>query len=109
MSIAKLVALIKAVAGSGGGGSGGGSLVIHKANDTLDKTWQEICNAYGAGTYCVLITDRGGGDEISLLQSTVDGVDKYDEDGNTFYNVVISDMLYTTDTANGYPVLEGGE
>lgn len=49
MTTGEVIALIKALGGSGGGGSGGGVLVVTNTNGTLDKTWQEIHDAFVSG------------------------------------------------------------
>jgi hypothetical protein len=78
-------------------GSGGGLLTVHRdANETLDKTWQQIADALLA----ILVI----GDEFDKVVTYFNGMYYDDEDG---YVVTESTgERYATDSANGYPVLD---
>lgn len=81
-----------------GGGSGGGVLVVTDTDDALDKTWQEIHDAF---PLVYLSTD------ITKLQITGIAQPAIESDP---YIVVVWDgeteTLYSTASASGYPVRE---
>lgn len=88
----------------GGGGSSGSSVFkigVDTATDSLDKTWQEIHDALEAGKVCVIITETENG----YICEYVITVAALGDDG---YGVVTlfgaEQPLYTTISANGYPV-----
>ena len=93
-------------AGSGGGGGQGGSnvLIVNLNTSTyaLDKTWTEIKNA----DYPVVVIEAN--ENIKQWMNIVSA--EYD---GGLYNVTVLDesspMVFATDTANGYPVLDTGE
>ena len=88
----------------GGGGTGGGALIVHSNDDTgaLDKTWQEIKNAYDAGSVVMLQFDDGS-------EYITDYLHKIQSVKGTF-SVIFGEFgkldtySYVTDSANGYPV-----
>jgi hypothetical protein len=101
MTTGEVIALIKAFGGGGGGSSGGGVLVVHASDDdtpVLDKTWQEISDAYTGGTVVICV---GGYGDLGYLSS----VPVYLEDvgysvaffGNQFFE------QYIASSASGYP------
>ena len=110
MSIAKLVALIKAVAGSGGGGAGGGFLKVGMDMETmtLDKTWKEIHDALVAGYYvnCPGVGVNGA-TQLRLVGANVIGAEEEEasymiigyRDGST------SRIVYVANSENGYPAV----
>jgi hypothetical protein len=106
MSIAKLIALIKAVAGSGGGGgSGGGYLAVHDNNGTLDKTWREIRSAIDAGYYVSSIysSDTDGAQTRLEMYEISNG--KYNLKGYYYMDEhTMGEMLYSADSPDEYPV-----
>lgn len=85
----------------GGGSSGGGVLVVHDVDGTLDKTWQEIVNAMAGGGAALVY---GSNENITSIQVISDAY--YDDEGVHPYIVQIGMLSYTSDTANGYPMLE---
>lgn len=83
---------------TGGGGGGSESLIIDAIYDeiedisTLNKTWQEIYDAYIGGTMCIIREEPGSGSaRLTSVQHVI-----YDEN---FYQV----ESYSTDSPNGYP------
>jgi hypothetical protein len=89
---------------SGGGGSGDGVLVVTDTDGTLDKTWQEIHDAFVAGSVRV----QKGTDTDTLV--SVSGVE-YSSKGGMY--IVAQESTgnwgggkYTASSASGYPVLE---
>ena len=97
MTTGGVIALIKALGGSGGGPSGGGVLVVNDVNGTLDKTYAEIL----ASTVPVVILGASDDQKYWNLVSAI-----YDYDGA--YSVVISEsIVYATDSASGYPANTG--
>ena len=74
---------------------GGGVLVVHDANGTLDKTWQEIHDAMLSGG-AVYVSQSGG-----VATFTFAGM------GGTRYHVdtAAGDEFYTS-TTDGYPELD---
>lgn len=88
-------------AGQGGGGSsGGGVLVVHNNDWTLDKTWQEIVNAMAAGGAAMV---QGSSENITGIQ--VISFAYYSDEGARPYIVKIGTMTFTSETANGYPMV----
>ena len=91
----------------GGGGGGGGVLVVHRSmigtppELVLDKTWQEIFDA--ASTGAVLILDVDETEVQTKLVTTV-----Y-VDSDVYYCEDSSELVYLTDSADGYPAFDSGE
>ena len=84
----------------GSGGSGGGteplivSLIVEKSYTRLDKTWQEIYDAFPN----VLLD--GSNAEAGMYQRTViNNVNGSDND----YGVVVGPDIYEATSASGYP------
>lgn len=97
--LAAILTKLSSGGGSSGGGSGGGALVVTVTEGTMDKTWQEIHDAYipnGAVAYY----DFGGG---AIGVRSVAAV--YAEAGE--YGVVVTDgtsaSYYLATSENGYP------
>lgn len=93
----------------GGGSGGGGALIVHatwgETTGTLDKTWQEIYNAYVAGNPVYLdpspeemTMDYG---RTYLVTVYLDGKIGYAVGFGDFYG---ANVTFITDTANDYPV-----
>lgn len=78
--------------------SGGGTepLIVHDNGGTLDKTWQEIHDAFVSGQNVLIF----GTDKI-LCAYTVGSSEFPPESGTIVYEA----DGYTTDSANGYPSL----
>ena len=99
MTTGEVIALIKAL--SGGGGSGGGVLVVLDVDGTLDKTWQEIHDAFVAGSVRI----QRGMDTDTL--TIVRGVQYHSKSGE--YRVEPSSAgswqteIYVASSADGYP------
>ena len=93
----------KWVNGAGGGGAGGALVVHADENDTLDKTWKELSDAFTAGYHVVI--------EESIEN---DGMNGYMQkplyivaSGNGNYFVMFGEIdSYTATTENGYPTLD---
>jgi hypothetical protein len=85
----------KASGGGGGGGSGGGVLVVHDVDGTLDKTWQEIADAYPN----VYIADASGNASFTVIGVYVDG----ESHGVLYFNGEL--IEYVASSASGYPIL----
>lgn len=81
-----------------GGGSGGGPLVVTDTNGTLDKTWQEIHDAFVTGSVRI---------QIGTNLTNVRTVGYSSREGS--YGVMCaeysSNKTYSTDSASGYPAL----
>lgn len=80
------------------GGSGGGGtepLIVNDNNGTLDKTWQEIHDAFVSGQIVLILH---GEDNVESV-SDVSANELPPESGTIVYGV----NAYTTDSANGYP------
>lgn len=96
--------------GGGGGGTGGGVLIVNMDEDTftLDKTWQEITNALGAGTVLIVPypeTQERPGATIDIITSTSKG----DYEEGVYYvwrNFQHQDTWCLTDSADGYPIMD---
>ncbi len=78
-----------------GGGSGGGVLVVTETNNTLDKTWQEIQDAFVAGSVRI----QNG---TVLMNVKTVGYSSRDGYGLGCDNYQ-SNVSYDTDSASGYP------
>lgn len=100
MTTGEVIALIKALSGGGGSG-GGGVLVVTDTDGTLDKTWQEIHDAFVAGS--VRIQKQSGKSTALMNVKTVGAA----RDG---YGIMCdnytTNQSYSTDSADGYPTLE---
>lgn len=87
------------------GGSGGGVLVVHDVEGTLDKTWQEIHDAFVAGSVRI----QNGTDTNTL--ANVLGVQYNSKSGE--YSVEVADVgswqpgTYVASSADGYPAVIG--
>ena len=81
-----------AKSGGGGGGSGGGVLVVHDVEGTLDKTWQEICDAMLSGGAVVAFENPTSVKVIAEVFNNAMG-----------YCVVFGEMFYASETSDGYP------
>ena len=82
----------------GGGGGGGGVLVVTDTNDTLDKTWQEIHDAFIAGSVRI---QQG----TNILNVKTVGYSSREGTYGLACDVYGSYKSYTTDSASGYPTL----
>ena len=85
----------------GGGGSGGGVLVVHDVNGTLDKTWQEIHDAFVAGS--VRIQNVTG---VIMNVKNV-GYSSREGEYSVMWDYYQTDNTYTTSSADGYPSRTG--
>lgn len=91
-------AVSKAVPQSGGG-SGGGVLVVTDTNGTLDKTWQEIRDAFVTGA--VRIADSNGNiyNMTQIYSTTNTFAVKWVTNGKSGAAII----TYTASSADGYP------
>jgi hypothetical protein len=80
----------------GGGSSGGGVLVVHDEEDTLDKTWQEIHDAFVSGGCVISLNDGNAVQNVTEVS--------YSSKGGS-YNVRTYDNLYKATASTGYPQL----
>lgn len=92
-------AINKAVPQSGGG-SGGGVLVVTDTANTLDKTWQEIHDAFVAGS--VRIQNAMG---VIMNVKTV-GYSSREGSYGLACDWYTTHITYSTDSASGYPTKE---
>lgn len=77
--------------------SGGGVLVVTATNGTLDKTWQEIHDAFVAGS--VRIQNETG----SIMNVKIVGHSSREGTYSVACENYQTDETYTTDSASGYP------
>jgi len=103
MKAGQIIALIKAFGGSSGGGGSDSVLVVHNVDGTLDKTWQEIHDAFVSGKVVSMLVDNGGNYFFAIATNI------FENDGESYYvyfsfvdGEVLSDGFATT-TATGYP------
>lgn len=86
-----------------GGSSGGGVLVVHRSMIgtppalTLDKTWQEIFDAASTGAVLIVEVDEASVEPKLVAAVYVDSGVYYCEDS--------SELVFSTDSADGYPVI----
>lgn len=80
------------------GGGGGGVLVVTDTNDTLDKTWQEIHDAFIAGSVRI---QQG----TNIMNVKTVGYSSREGTYGLACDVYGSYKSYTTDSASGYPTL----
>lgn len=89
--------------GGGGGGSDSSVLVVHYVEGTLDKTWQEIYDAFVSGKVVSMLVDDGGNYFFAIATNI------FDLDGESYYvyfSFVDGELLsvgFATTTATGYP------
>ena len=97
MTTGEVIALIKALGGSGGGSGGGGTVVhavINESTATLGKTWQEIYdNDY------VFVISYVGERKVLFPIVCVTHEETYDVECGDGDSVV----TFTADSASGYP------
>ena len=87
--------------GSGGGGGGDSSVVVvnETAEETLDKTWQEIFDAIDSGkAVFVKASLIGGGGLLFYPVVQVSG-----EEGSYLVKTLYEWGEYVADSADGYP------
>ena len=87
-----------------GGGTGGGALILHSDYDTgaLDKTWQEIADAFDNGSIIVIDNNsEEDGRSRAYLVGITNGHDVYDVLLRDFSDNV--EVVYETNSASGYP------
>ena len=90
------------VLSASGGGGGGGGLVVHDVEGTLDKTWEEIKNAFPNVS---IITSS----DEDLYGATIVGTIYSDSEYNEFGIAAINSGrvdAYMADNKNGYPVYQ---
>ena len=99
MTKGEVIALIKALGGSGGGGSGGGALMVTITQTEtglfLNKTWQEIYDAASTMPVVGIKEDDDG----MITHTVLENVSDYEG----AYYVTMAGQEYTTDAATGYP------
>lgn len=78
--------------GSGGGGTG--PLIVKLNGDTLDKTWQEIYDAFPN-----VVVDGGNAKGGMYRRDAINSVGGI---GNE-YPVVVNDVVYKATSTSGYP------
>ena len=87
---------------SGAAGSGGTMFVtLNTDTGALDKTWSELATAVQNGIVPFMSVDMGPAMSLTPLQ--VIGVDQ----GN--YGVYFDNVVFFTDSQNGYPVQQGSD
>ena len=106
---------------SNGGGSGSGNFVIHldMGTGSLDKTWQEIADAYSTGKTVVMINDMNEEGYRMITSAYVAAmtnsesaslnliyVEVQNNQGVTTYQ--LSGMEFVADSPNDYPVMNMG-
>ncbi len=79
------------------GGGSGGVLVVTETNDTLDKTWQEIHDAFVAGSVRI---QNGTG---TIMNVKIVGYSSREGTYSVVCDNYQTDETYTTDSASGYP------
>ena len=75
-----------------------GIMVINDTDDTFDKTWQEIYDAIGAGTLCVVR-------RIYNTMRSIDIVASVSNTGNRYVVNMDSDDRYEASSSTGYPTI----
>lgn len=81
-----------------GGGSGGGVLVVTDTSGTLDKTWQEIHDAFVAGSVRI---QKG----TNIYNVKTVGYSSREGSYGLACDEYSSLRAYDTDSASGYPTL----
>ena len=90
-----------------GGGSGGGGdssvIVVHYVDGTLDKTWQEIHDAFVSGKVVSMLVDDGGNYFFAIATNI------FENDGESYwvyFSFVDGEVIsagFSATTATGYP------
>ena len=88
---------------SSGGSVGGGVLVVHDVDGTLDKTWQEIHNAFVSGGVRIVNEDEYGTEFVITVNGTESGDDSGEWAVYTSNTGNFAPHHYTTTSADGYP------
>lgn len=98
--------IVDAIGSGGGGGTGGGAFVVNTVDGdelTLDKTWQDIKDAYDAGSVVMMYDETAIG-YLTLIKPPTPPI-------GLSYEVVFIEggesMPFSCDTANDYPVFIG--
>lgn len=78
------------------------AFVIHSANSTLDKTWQEIYDALAAEKLAIIFAPSGSPDVYNIEQGLVLGISLVD--GTYSLNTTMG--AFVASTANDYPALD---
>ena len=104
MGLGTEIALIKALGSCGG--SGGGVLVVHDVEGTLDKTWQEIHDAFVSGGVRIVKEDEYGGEFVLIVIGTESGDDSGEWAVYTSKTGNWNPQPYVTNSADGYPTNE---
>ena len=95
-----------------GQSSGGGSFVIHVNETTtdngtkyeLDKTWQEISDAIGAGMYCCVVDYKLDEDSGEMLpRQVIIGSVSINEGSYGLVSAFGEGTEFSADTKDGYP------
>ena len=87
------------------GGSGGGVIVVHDVDGTLDKTWQEIRDAFVSGGVRIVKEDEYGAEFVVIVIGTESGDDS---GGWAVYTSKTGNwhpQPYATNSADGYPTI----
>ena len=105
--------------GSGGSesGSGVGNLVVHTNMETgaLDKTWQEIYDAFSVGAFVAYVENVGTPEAPYLVQDVVTEVgytpEEEDDGGEMIYPeeyyLSMGNLRFTCASSTGYPSISG--
>lgn len=80
---------------------GGTPLIVNDVNNTLDKTWQEIHDAF-VGGQTIIIQTHNSEDDYEFEEDALVSVVAFDSD--TGCRVSTKSVVYTTQQPNGYPV-----
>lgn len=76
--------------------SGGGVLVVTDTDDTLNKTWQEIYDAFAIGGVVIQIEENKRIGVVAVTKLT----------RNTFDVAAYDDVVYSASSASGYPTAQ---
>lgn len=94
---AKLNKMEQGIANAGGGG---GAFIVNDVEGTLDKTWQEIFDAMSTSVAFVSYKSETEID-YGIVEAAING-------GSDEYTINAGAIgMYTTDSADGYPAVEG--
>jgi hypothetical protein len=93
MTTGEVIALIKAL----GGGSGGGVLVVTDTDGTLDKTWQEIYDAFVTGSVRIMAGENDANGVLSVRLTKGEYRISMMNAGS------IEPFVYVASSASGYP------
>lgn len=93
----------------GGGGSGGGALIVTMNGQTLNKTWQEINDAFLSGAPVFVVTyggDEEAAESFTTYSLVVSVTTEVIPEENTFRVTTGNQVKFVSSSASDYPQVD---